>query len=297
MTSPKKNTSRVNIDIKILLAIIGVSGTIIAALITAVFSFLATKAQVEVPIKATQTSEASLPTITPTTFVQPTVFIKPTEFDWHSIVIVEDARRCTRVIIPNDVDLSDNGVGPELADAYNSGITRSWAQVPYIYDSNLNSADVEFHFTSISNKSWIELSKTVYVSIEVEENIPDFVNVMDPLGCGGGGEVRRFPVVALENSYLQFTTKTNFPDFDFFTLQPGEFEYFIIPFECKTPGYYRLTLSVPFKYDGDEGIIETPTIVVACPQNFTLLELDVPTGTIYGVENYEWNNSDYSRVP
>jgi hypothetical protein len=291
MSSQKKNTSKLKIDNKVLLAIIGVAGTICAALITAVFGFLSIKTQVEAPIKATQTSEALMQIATPTTSAP------LTGLDWNSIATIKHLPICDLRVLPNNIDLSDNQAGKQLASTYNSGGTLFWAEIPEVMDPESgNSASTIFDIASTADKSWIELSKTVNVSVEVEETIPDVVDVLVPMGCGGGGEIRIFPSVSLENSFPQFTTETNFADVDFFTLEPGEFERFRIPFECKVPGFYRLKLTIPFRYEGENGTMETSTMVM-CPQSTTLWLLDVPSGTMVGTENYVWDNSTYSKVP
>lgn len=290
MSSQKKSTSKFKVDSKILLAIIGTTGTICAALITAVFGYLSIKTQVEVPIKTTQTSEALKQNATP----DPT---QPTGLDWHSIATIKHLPICDFRVLPKNIDLSDSKVGKQLATLYNNGETLSWAEVPEVMDPESgNTVNTIFDIASIADKNWIELSKTVSVSVEVEENIPDAVDVLVPMGCGGGGEVRLFPSVSLENSFSQFTVKTDFAGVDFFTLEPGEFERFSIPFECKIPGFYRLTLTIPFRYEGNNGIMETSTMVM-CPKSTTLWLLDVPSGTMVGTENYTWDNSNYSKVP
>ena len=103
------------------------------------------------------------------------------------------------------------------------------------------------------------------------------------------GQIRNFSETILRSDLKNFTQQATFSGADFFTLQPGEFERFKIPFECDAPGYYKISVTSAYKYQGNTGTLSFPEFKVLCPKAFTVWNVD-SMGPIVGVENYSWSN-------
>ena len=78
-------------------------------------------------------------------------------------------------------------------------------------------------------------------------------------------------------------------------------EVFSIPFVCRAPGTYALTVKIPFSYQSREGTIDLrPEAELVCPKAYTqysvpYLEDDGPS--YVSVRRYAWNNDHYEEAP
>jgi flagellar basal body-associated protein FliL len=305
MAIKNQKTSKKSPDTKTLVAIgialIGVIGTIVAALITAVFSFLSTKAQVELPISATQTAEAKflISTHTPLpSFTQtPTI---AQNLEWENYLGVEKKVQCNDIILlPPDSDYSENAIEKitqVISNAYKNEDVYSWAKIPEIDDEMYNAQQVNptFDIDNVSSQDWIEVSKVITVSISTEKDIPEKINaVRVGGGCGGGGETRNFSSLNLDTNFEQYTDKAEFTEFDFFKLEIGEFERFRFSFSCKNPGYYRLNFNIPYQIRNTTGEIQT-NVDIVCPHEVTLWFYDMMSNKVMGISgSYFWDGSGY----
>jgi hypothetical protein len=219
--------------------------------------------------------------------------IKALDSKWRNYVEVRDYAPCPRLISSQRIDATSSDVKEEIIIALKNLDYLTSPKAPWV-DKNSPQAgsSAKFLIENIGEGDWLEISKTLDVSIDVNKNIPDAVDAIEVTACGGGGEERIFPDLALDNNYAQYSVETTYPDFDFFTLQPGEFEIFYVPFQCDALGLYQITIKIPFRARSYEGNIEF-TEIIMCPQTFTLWQYDQPSDYLYPPEIYEWDGSNY----
>jgi hypothetical protein len=156
---------------------------------------------------------------------------------------------------------------------------------------------VKFNISSIADtNNWVQLDKSVNVAVSVETNIPSHADVFNGVGCGGTGSIREFSQTTLRTDMQNFTKEATFSGADFFTLQPGEFEIFSIPFKCNAPGYYTISVSTKYTYENQSGIVDFPEAHVLCPNTYTIYSVST-NDQIVGVENLKWQNGNYSKSP
>jgi hypothetical protein len=277
----------------IVAAVIGLCGTIIASYV----GYLSIRAQIEEPIHATQTAQAnllslSLPTPAPqsNTPSQSTPPISnnssPANTDWQNFLDVDTGAGCgTLRVLP--IAINPNGNIAEQIANTNLVKSQDWTIIPGYRFLLLN---------SIASNDWIKIGKSLNVSVSTNSTILAHVDVVDIQGCGGTGQVRVFSSINLRSDLRSFTQESTFSGADFFTLQPGEFEVFEVPFECKAFGYYSISVSAEYTYQGESGVVEFPKFNALCPQTFTSYSVTAD-GSLIGVENYAWKNGEYSQTP
>lgn len=213
-----------------------------------------------------------------------------TTTNWQEFLTVEPFVGCIERVLPIAIDSSGN-VEQQIENTNPIGTVReNWAIVPY------NSGALLFTLTSMSDGDWIQINKSLVVDVSANANVPQHVDVIHSVGCGGTGQLREFPSTNLRSDLNSFSQKSTFAGADFFTLQPGEFEIFYVPFDCKSPGYYDISVTVEYSYQGENGVIEFPTFDALCPQSFTVYTTEAG-GDLLGVENFDWKNGKYSQTP
>ncbi len=158
----------------------------------------------------------------------------------------------------------------------------------------------------------IKLSNTVNVIIDSYEPLDHIElarftsdGIAIGSGCGGGRSGNIFSEVILNNvSDLRSTSLF----YDYFTLQPGEYEEFYLPFRCGKPGVYKYHVLANVFFAGEESQIQISDFLVTyCPKSFSIRSFDdvlvsgpeesfdVRTITYSG--DFEWNNQDiYAQV-
>lgn len=120
-------------------------------------------------------------------------------------------------------------------------------------------------------------------------------------GCGAGGYKRFFSPVPLNIDYPEYNVLSTSTDADFFTLQPGEFEVFVLNINCSAPGLYALEVHIPIKFQGkDEIVMYTDSPGFNCPNtlNYNYVDYNSSTEqlTIYNVEQYKWTGTSYENI-
>jgi hypothetical protein len=144
------------------------------------------------------------------------------------------------------------------------------------------------------------VARTISIHVEYIEDVPQPIDALLLVGCGGSGEYRYFDTTPLDTTPSDYDVELEAHDIsDDFTLEPGEFEVFVLNFRCRAPGVYGITLEIPVEYEGSRGIFydsSTPNLV--CPQvaNYHIgePEIDPPdTISIGRVERYVWTGSGY----
>ncbi len=284
------------ISTAILIAMIGCAGTFI----TALFGYLAVKSQVEIPIKTTQTSEALRDYLTvnaPTETEIPPTVVSPTStpsIEWGSILKVYSnfLFPCGTKVIPESVSINPNDLQlslNEFTDLFYEHSGGDW-------DSAVNAALI-FNLESYSQLNWVKVGNQFSVNVFVESQVPENLNIVSISGCGGGNwRLLQDITLTNQNNLRQYKVSLSYPDVDFFTLQPGEFEVFMIPMECKAPGIYSFTVVINSEYTGQSGNFTiVPLTKMYCPYRFN--KYLSHGGNLEYVGKYEWNGSDYQVIP
>jgi hypothetical protein len=217
---------------------------------------------------------------------------------WQSFLEIMSYPICGTNIQIIPFDLSQSNPASQIIEAWREkSPNESWLVAP---DGN---GQFSFYvdITSKSDQEWVELEKSISIEVKTSSISGQTANAFKfPPACGGGQNVRDFSSFDLQTDFQKYVTKTSSNDFDFYTLQPGEWERFNIPFQCREPGYYDITAQIHFRYDNEDGVIETTLAKVSCPQKFTVLTvdgIDSKTATVIDSETFEWNNGDYKIVP
>ncbi len=128
---------------------------------------------------------------------------------------------------------------------------------------------------------WLRIDNGARISVLGYQNVPETINVLHIYpGCAAGGMNRRFSPVALSPTDIrEFTTE--YPESDYFSLQPGEFEIFMYTFNCTQPGLYDIKLSIPFTTARNAGLIEldeAPSLI--CPKSVKFWMYDPMTSAL-----------------
>jgi hypothetical protein len=210
--------------------------------------------------------------------------------DWQQFLTVEPWVGCTPRVSPIAIDPNGNTAEQIASTNPMADVRINWPIVPF----RLNS--VLYTLTSTADQNWIEIDKSLDVAVVTNSSIPQHVDVIELSGCGGTREIRDFPGTDLRTDLSSFTQKSTFPGADFFTLQPGEFEKFNVPFVCDAPGHYIISVHANYTYKGENGTIDFPEFDALCPESFTIYNTD-GSGYLFGVENYTWENGEYRQTP
>jgi len=211
--------------------------------------------------------------------------------DWQQFLTITSERFdvCYDRVLP--IAINPNGNVQDQIWNTNPDVMRLNWTVP-IFDSSW----FLFELTSISDNDWIEISKSLNVNVSTSSNIPSHIDILTQ-ACGGAGQVRDFSSIDLRTDLNSFSKEAIFAGADFFTLQPGEFEVFSIPFQCNAPGYYKISITSEYSYQGDNGIIEFPEFNALCPQSATVYYGTDADGTVVGAANFTWKNGKYIQSP
>ncbi len=307
----------------IVVAVIGLIGTVTVAL----FGFLGTVAEIEKPLEITQTAESRLtqaislitptpessPTETPAAIAVETVLSSPSLAAGDSIAVDEPAQvsAMSYCVLPTvrlpyrigqGIDAQE--VPSTVLQAYQNGEFMSWEWAPDYARSN--TIDVQLAISSTADSGWMQIGNTFFVSVSVED-VPEHVDTVsaEAPGCGGGEYRSASDEIYLTSSFRAYDVNIAFPEFDFYSLQPGEFEAFWIDFKCSDPGIYRVEIEIPYEYFAESGVIRWSNRFI-CPNSVTdwLLVSDeywwLVDGEINAIEsrgNYMWNGDELIPSP
>jgi hypothetical protein len=150
----------------------------------------------------------------------------------------------------------------------------------------------------VSDTRWIKIANELTVDVTTQKDMPEHVNTINYGQCGGTGEIRRFPSMNFSTDFDTYTIRPTYPDADFFTLQPGEFEEFVIPFECKSIGIYYFTINVSYEISNISGVSDSDkTVGFMCPQTYTAWGFDPFVHQFLSSITYQWNGNGYEEIP
>jgi len=178
----------------------------------------------------------------------------------------------------------------------------------FMLNKNFSSSQIAwtnfYVFATIENisneQSWIEISNELRVTILSKEDIPDIVHI-NFIQCGAPGMIRVFPDVLLTGKDIEYTETITYPDADFFTLQPGEFERFAFGLNCSSPGKYMVQLDIQYRHSESTSIAATPiTLELVCPKRLIAWSINPDdynnphSISAEIITTQEWNGTNYS---
>jgi hypothetical protein len=232
------------------------------------------------PVESTATSSA--PTVEVATLVRPSPTPPSTPTAGPEIldVRVEAESGCDPRVPPvqKSPSASEEAYWDRVSQALGIDlVTASWPWIPSLpnpsgtYTPSLNTVSVEIIVQSDSDKEWLEISRSLDVAVTPADRSCEHVDGVLLWGCGGTQESRDFSEVGLRSEFEEYTARTEYAEADFFTLEPGEFEKFRIPFRCELPGYYRLSVAIPYRHSGESRVTSVQFDIV-CPRSVTIWE-------------------------
>jgi hypothetical protein len=152
------------------------------------------------------------------------------------------------VVLPSHIDPgADAGTAREQVDrALQSGSSSLWSRSPDAEEGKSMLLTVPFEIGSaVQGRTRFRLSNTFRVTVRVRPEGAERVNVLST--CAGAEAIlRSSDVVELVSRPTEYTTEVTFPQGDYFSLMPGEFEEFVFKFRCVQPGVYAIGFAVPF---------------------------------------------------
>jgi hypothetical protein len=329
VTMPEGSGARWITDTKVIVAIIGSLGTILAAIISGHLARGPIMVEDTVQVRETApaigiagspeaSSDQNPPTARsvatiPTSTVEaatlvapsPTAPSSPTAEQKILDVRVEAESGCDPRVLPvqKSPSASEEAYWDRVSQALDVDLmTASWPWIPSLphpsgaYTPSLGVVDIDVIVQSDSDKEWLEISRSLDVAVTPADRSYEHVDGILLWGCGGAQESRDFSEVGLRSEFERYTARTEYAEADFFTLEPGEFEKFRIPFRCELPGYYRLSVDIPYRRSSESRVTSVQFDIV-CPRNVTIWEADATiTGEWELMNSYQctWDGQGYS---
>ena len=153
-----------------------------------------------------------------------------------------------------------------------------------LYDLNIQN--------NTNDKEWYRISNSILVSVTFlkDNSVPlsgEYV-YFSMTGGGLGPHYRQFPPTPLEGkSYEAVFTDT---EADSFSLQPGEYEDFLLDLVCKSPGIYRIDFKVAYASRGISGYKTVTAEKFICPISYTYV---IGHPDFLQLHKFNWENSQY----
>jgi len=289
---PSLTDKQLTTIVTIIVALIGCFGTAFAAII----GYMSLSMQIEKPVSFTQTVEAritpsQIPSSTPQNTSVPPSTETPVPTSTPEQAFIKGAivdKRCKDTILPDYIN-PFNGIEQsitQIAEAEARG---------ELFSLVGNYASIKLEFRNImQGTDWIKLSNSINISVTSDGNVEDKLNLWHVEGCGGGDYRFFSPDVSLETSYPVYSVKAQNSDFDFFTLQPGEFESFDFNFYCKSPGIYTVSVELPYSLlDVSYNYTYTIPAKVICPKSYSLWNSYTAKMLEYGGD-FIWDGEKYA---
>jgi hypothetical protein len=290
-----KNSNSPEIRKELIIAGIGLFGTIMAAFISNWENITKEK----LIINTTQTADVKIATspvaATQTNLVQITDTVTPKpEILWEelfSVVLSQNICNFTSEIIPEwFVPYLGSSDAIEKLEG-----TETWAFGPEVQ----RPASYFLDISNISNKTeWARISNTFQVTVSWIDNAPKHADVLlNTGGCGGGSYRSTDSTVSLSPEYLSTKQKISFSQYDYYSLQPGESEVFLYQVQCKGPGVYLMEASIPYTFttDWNDIILVSPRYIV-CPESFSSWIINPSGPSIALYKNFSWDTVTQSYI-
>jgi hypothetical protein len=290
-----KSEQKIN-DPAVKLAIIGGIFAVITTLITALIAPIVIER-----VKQTQAPAVLLTPQTPQNQNDNTPTLQQTapSRDWTELLDVRVALpldTCPIVAFPPNANPEKNQeqAASFAAEAKQSGEVDRW---PIVGEDPV---DLEVTFTSLpQNANWVKLSNSIDVIVKVNRDMPEHLHaLLLAWGCGGGGSTRSFSNISLSDNNETYRQKSTTSEFDFFTLQPGEFEVFSLPFDCEATGIYSIVFELPYTLLDGSGIVTFQwDRLIICPKSYTSWAFEEKTFIF--ADKYIWDDQSrqYQFVP
>ena len=299
----KQKSSTRKIDPTIAVAIIGLCGTVVTALLASPWLVPWINQYINAPaIATTETIVPASPTfinIASATAIPATPTFSPTLIgqDWKSIMSLRFAPipNCyaSQQLLPPSMNPAENFdvAKTQIAQAVQSEENRYW---PIVGD-----ASIYLDISSLAtNQEGIKISNKLHLDVTSQNNLPESVNVLDFAACGGEGHIRTFSTINLSNEFDTYSLDSVFSEFEFFQLAPGEIESFSLPLECKAIGVYSVKVNVSYVYSAYSGVTDSDqTFELLCPQIFTVWYFSPRIEQFIFSETYRWNGGGYEKEP
>lgn len=129
---------------------------------------------------------------------------------------------------------------------------------------------------SPADSTTLRVGNVASIIIDKYEPLADHINlasfVFDKFflpggGCGGGGKSNDFPFIYFDGLN---TIMVRQQDFDYFTLQPGEFEEFVFSYGCKKSGIYHFHIEMNVSILGTEERVPVgEPLTYYCPESYS----------------------------
>jgi hypothetical protein len=311
---PKKNKGGVNkdiarqlknVDFKILTAVVGTvwACALIGVAVFIVFYFQMVPTTVGLgPITFVQPTQTFTPVTTALLSPTPTSTLTPINVSPTFTETVLPTSTPEHAFIEGSIvdKLCKNTILPDYINPFN-GIEQSITQIAeteargemFSLMGDYASIKLEFRNT-IQGTDWIKLSNSVNISVTSDGNLEDKLNLRHVEGCGGGDYRFFSPDISLETSYPVYSVKAQNDEFDFFTLQPGEFESFDFNFYCKSPGIYTVSIELPYSLlDVSYNYTYTVPTKIICPKSYSLWNSYTAKMLEYGGD-FIWDGEKYA---
>lgn len=318
-SKPSKDNKK--LETSVIVAIIGVVGTIIATLISAYFN---SKSQVTlISMQLTQTQLASIatethisrtPTITNTFVVQETETMTPTIVKNSSTVVEYDllSSYCLSPhaqIIPESKGWDGNKKIPSevFENLLNSDSPKQIA--PIWYNEPYEEFTLEFAIHNVS-ANWLKLENKVKFRVTpLQIEIPEQIHAFDFYQGCGGFQNKPFTdtVITLQTGIDEYEQSVSSPEYDFFTLQPDEYDQYYFSFLCSKPGVYQVSFQHNIEYQSkSNNVIQNDLPLIYCPKKMYLWAINIDgdlwteksyykvlENSIQQVQVYLWNGVNY----
>ena len=162
-------------------------------------------------------------------------------------------------------------------------------------------ADISIAVTSLVEDEWIRVEPYPLLEIVALDDFDaqgEVVHVIRPPTAGAGYETKYSAHLSDADISGRVTIESYGELPDFFTLTPGENEWFVITPICSAAGSYTLRVGVEYAYKGTwETIWNTELITVHKPSHACYWSLDIGVDIFLGCGNWnqvtEWWEFDY----
>ena len=214
-----------------------------------------------------------------------------TTFDWNNLIDIniDNFTTCSSMKIPYTL------IGKSNSETYkaffNTCVDSSYGYPQIICDmerlpggviksdetiikleNSIISSRIGVELTNINDeKRWIKIGNkwNVIISYYGDTELKN-VYYISIVGCGGGNDYKVSNTeILLTDNYTTYSKQIEFLDFDYYTLEQGEFETFIFTPECNSQGYYYLSVEIPIEYDENHiNYLATYDKRIICAENY-----------------------------
>lgn len=154
----------------------------------------------------------------------------------------------------------------------------------------------------LTDSTQVQIGSNIEVTVDAQPEVPEKSIAMG-FARGAGGEFREFNIIPLNQDATSYTVerRVDTQEDDFFTVKQEDFEAFYVPLECENPGYYFVTIRIPFRHLGTIGKVVYRPQRIFCPRYNAqmLLDKNLETNDIQFtyLANYDWDGKKYIRAP